>query len=50
MPLVPFKPNQHCHRHIPRERHKMANRPPNEASLRQRASLTVWFTEKAIAA
>ena len=50
MPLVPFKLNQNRRHHIPRQRHKVTNWPGYEASLRQRGSLTVWFTEEAIAA
>src|SRR3954465_4750509 len=50
MPLVPFKLNQNRRHHIPRQRHKVTNWPDYEASLRRRASLTVWFTEEAIAA
>jgi hypothetical protein len=47
---VPFKLNQHrCH-HIPRQRHKVVNWHDYDASLRQRGSLTIWFTEEAIAA
>src|SRR3954469_6749021 len=49
IPLVPFKLNQNCRHHIPRQRHKVTNWPDYEASLRQRGSLTVWFTEEAIA-
>src|SRR3982750_1929028 len=50
MPLVPFKLNQARRHHIPRQRHKVTNWSDYEASLRQRGSLTVWFTEEAIAA
>ena len=50
MPAVPFKLNQDRRRHIPRQRHKVANWPAYEASLRQRGSLTMWFTDDAIAA
>jgi hypothetical protein len=50
MPLVPFKLNQNRRHHIPRQRHKVTNWPDYEASLRRRGSLTVWFTEDAIAA
>jgi hypothetical protein len=50
MPLVPFKLNQNCRHHIPRQRHRVTNWPDYEASLRQRASLTVWFTKEATAA
>ena len=50
MPTLPFKLNQdRCH-HIPRQQHKVTNWPAYDASLRQRGSLTVWFTEEAIAA
>src|SRR3954470_2527328 len=50
MLTVPFKLNQNRRHHIPRQRHKVTNWPDYEASLRQRGSLTVWFTEEAIAA
>ena len=50
MPTVPFKLNQDRRHHIPRQRHQVTNWPDYEASLRQRGSLTVWFTEEAIAA
>jgi hypothetical protein len=47
---VPFKLNQDRHRHIPRQRHRVTNWPAHEAGLRQRGSLTVWFTDEAVAA
>ena len=50
MPAVPFKLNQDRRHHIPRQRHQVTSWPDYEASLRQRGSLTVWFTEEAIAA
>src|SRR6185437_7246199 len=50
MSALPFKLNQPGRRHIPRQRHKVTNWPAYDASLRQRGSLTVWFTEEAIAA
>src|SRR5208283_3723289 len=50
MPAVPFKLNQDRRRHIPRQRHKVTNWPAYEASLRQRGSLTIWFTDEAVAA
>src|SRR3954451_19495502 len=50
MLTVPFKLNQDRRHHISRQRHKVTNWPDYEASLRQRGSLTVWFTEEAIAA
>ena len=50
MPTVPFKLNQAARHHIPRQKHKVTNWPAYDASLRQRGSLTVWFTDEAIAA
>jgi Transposase DDE domain len=47
---LPFKLHQDRRRHIPRQRHRVTNWPAYDASLRQRGSLTVWFTEEAIAA
>jgi hypothetical protein len=48
MPIVPFKLNQDRRHHIPRQRRKVTNWPAYDASLRQRGSLTVWFTEEAV--
>src|SRR3954454_4608211 len=50
MPTVPFKLNQDRRHHIPRQKRKVTNWPAYDASLRQRGSLTVWFTDEAIAA
>src|SRR4051812_13243226 len=50
MPTLPFKLNQDRRHHIPRQQRKVTNWPGYDASLRQRGSLTVWFTEEAIAA
>jgi Transposase DDE domain len=50
MLTLPFKLNQDRRHHIPRQRHRVTNWPAYDASLRQRGSLTVWFTEEAIAA
>src|SRR5881398_2144619 len=50
MPIVPFKLNQHRRHHIPRQQRKVTNWPAYDASLRQRGSLTVWFTDEAIRA
>jgi hypothetical protein len=47
---VPFKLNQDRRHHIPRQKHKVTNWPAYEAGLRQRGSVTVWFTDEAIAA
>jgi hypothetical protein len=50
MPALPFKLNQDHRHHIPRQQHKVTNWPAYEAGLRQRSSLTVWFTDEAVAA
>src|SRR5829696_3308807 len=50
MPAVPFKANQDRRHHIPRQRHKVTNWSEYDAALRRRGSLTVWFTDAAIAA
>src|SRR3954452_4914736 len=47
---VPFKANA-AHRHrIPRQRHRVTNWAAYDAALRQRGSLTVWFTDEAVGA
>ena len=48
MPTLPFKLNQDRRHHIPRQRHRVTNWPAYEAGLRQRGSLTGWFTTEAI--
>src|SRR4051812_12753387 len=48
MPALPFKLNQDRRHHIPRQKHKVTNWPAYEAGLRQRGSLTVWFTEEGV--
>ncbi len=47
---MPFKLNQDRRHHIPRQTHKVTNWPAYEAGLRQRGSLTVWFSDEAVAA
>src|SRR4051794_2811595 len=47
---LPFKLNHAGRHHIPRQKRKVTNWPAYDASLRQRGSLTVWFTDAAIAA
>ena len=47
---MPFKLNQAGRHHIPRHKHKVTNWPAYDASLCQRGSLTLWFTDEAIAA
>ena len=48
MPILPFKLNQDRRHHIPKQKHKVMNWRAYDASLRQRGSLTVWFTDEAI--
>src|SRR5215210_3092125 len=48
MPTLPFKLNQDRRHHIPRQKHKVTNSAAYDAALRQRGSLTVWFTDEAI--
>src|SRR5829696_6461822 len=50
MSTLPFKLNQDRRHHIPKQKHKVANWAAYDAALRQRGSLTVWFTEAAVAA
>jgi Transposase DDE domain len=50
MPALPFKLNQDRRRHIPRQTHKITNWPAYDASLRQRGSLTAWFTDEPVKA
>jgi hypothetical protein len=47
---VPFKTNAARRHRIPKRRHRVKNWAEYDAALRQRGSLTVWFTEDAIAA
>ncbi len=56
MPTFPFKLNQNRRPHISKQKHKVMNSlgallrswREYDASLRQRVSLTVWFTDEAI--
>src|SRR4051812_47986057 len=50
MYAVPFKVNAERRHHIPKQRDRVTNWSEYDAALRQRGSLTVWFTEEAIAA
>jgi hypothetical protein len=47
---VPFKYHAEHRHHIPRPRYRVTNQPEYDAALRRRGSLTVWFTDAAIAA
>src|SRR3954452_18030494 len=48
MPIVPFKLNQDRSHHIPKQTRKVQKWREYDASLRQRESLTVWFSEEAM--
>jgi hypothetical protein len=45
---LPFKLNHDHRHHIPKQKRKVTNWRDYDASLRQRGSLTVWFTSEAI--
>src|ERR687893_3139337 len=47
---MPFKANPARRHRIPKQRYRVTNWAEYDASLRQRGSLTVWFSEEAIAA
>ena len=47
---MPFKANAARRRHIPKQKRKVTNWSAYDASLRQRGSLTVWFTDEAVTA
>ena len=49
-PTLPFKADAACRHRIPRQRHRVTNPAAYDAVLRQRGSLTVWFTDATIAA
>jgi len=46
---VPFKAKAVSRHHIPKQARRVTNWAAYDASLRQRGSLTVWFSEDAIA-
>ena len=45
---MPFKLNQDRRHRIPRQKHRVTNPAAYDAALRQRGSLTVWFTHEAV--
>ncbi|MBM6582778.1 IS5 family transposase [Microvirga sp. BT689] len=47
---MPFKAHAARRHRIPKQRYRVTNWAEYDASLRQRGSLTVWYTEEAIAA
>jgi hypothetical protein len=50
MSPVPFKANATRRHHIPKQRYRVTYWAEYDTSLRQRGSLTVWFSEEAITA
>ena len=46
---MPFKLNHDRRHRIPRQKHRVINSVAYDAVLRQRGSLTIWFTAEAIA-
>jgi hypothetical protein len=46
--IVPFKHHSKGRRHIPRQRHRVTNWRDYDTALRNRGSLTIWFTEEAL--
>src|SRR3954447_25216122 len=50
MLAVPCKANAARRHRIPRQRHRVTNWAAYDTALRQRGSLTVWFTDEAITA
>jgi hypothetical protein len=47
---VPFKANAARRHRIPKQRHRVTNWAEYDVALRQRGSLTIWFSEEAITA
>jgi len=47
---MPHKYNADRRHRIPKTRYKVTNWKAYEAGLRQRGSLTIWFTDEAVAA
>lgn len=50
MYAMPFKVNADRRHHIPKQQHRVTNWSEYDAALRQRGSLTIWFTDEAITA
>jgi hypothetical protein len=47
--VVPFKFHSKGRHHIPHQRHRVTNWRDYDAALRNRGSLTIWFTQEALA-
>jgi len=45
---LPFKLNHDRRHRIPRQKHRVINSAAYDAALRQRGSLTIWFTDEAV--
>ncbi len=45
---MPFKHHSKGRRHIPRQRHRVTNWRDYDTALRNRGSLTIWFTKEAL--
>lgn len=43
-----YKVNADCRHYVPKQRNCIRNLSEYDAVLRQRGSLTVWFTDKAV--
>src|SRR5215210_7027642 len=50
MSALPFKLNQDRRHHIPEQKRRVTNWREYDESLRRRGSLTVWFSDEAVAA
>ncbi len=46
---MPFKFHSKGRRHIPRQRHRVTNSRDYDTALRNRGSLTIWFSDEALA-
>jgi hypothetical protein len=47
--IVPFKHHAEHRHHIPKPRYRVTNWSEYDASLKRRGSLTIWFTDEAVA-
>lgn len=47
---MPYKFNQPRRHKIPKSKYRVTNWPEYDAALLRRGSLTLWFTEEAVAA
>ena len=45
---MPFKHHSKGRRHIPRQKHRVTNWRDYDTALRNRGSLTIWFTKEAL--